>query len=238
MTTSYRQQLYARYVSDHQGVLDASRRYPTLERDVIGRLPLNKSARILDVGCGQGDLIALMRRHGWTNVRGIDISEEQVDTARRLGVPDVMQGDIYEYGPTHSANYDVVLAMDFVEHFDRGEALALFQALREMLAPGGCLIMQMPNGASPFSGRIFWSDVTHGMQYTDRSLSQLCAAAGFASVRSYPSRPAVHGFVSAMRAIIWRFVEGFLWLATAAETSRTRGLVLTQNLVAVARSPD
>lgn len=235
---AYRQQFYETYVTAHQGVLDPSRRAPTLERDVIARLPKSKSVRILDVGCGQGDLIALIRRHGWTDVSGIDLSKEQVETARRLDVTDVTQENVYDHASAHPSSYDVVLAMDFVEHFDRTEALGLFRALRGMLAPRGYLIMQMPNGSSPFSGRIFWSDVTHGMQYTDRSLAQICSAAGFADVRSFPSRPAIHGVVSGVRAGIWRVIESLLWLATAAETSRTRGLVLTQNLVAVARTSD
>jgi hypothetical protein len=87
-----------------------------------------------------------------------------------------------------------------------------------MLAPGGSLILQTPNGASPFSGQIFWSDVTHGMQYTNRSLRQICAATGFLSVESFPTRPAIHGAASLLRAGLWGCVESILWLAAAAET--------------------
>jgi 2-polyprenyl-3-methyl-5-hydroxy-6-metoxy-1,4-benzoquinol methylase len=235
--TDFRERLYAKYVSGHQGVLDASRRNPTFTRDVIRRMPSDRAARVLEVGCGQGDLIALLRASGWTDVKGIDISEEQVQTARQRGVDNVVQADLFEFAEGHQGLHDVVIAMDVVEHFDRSQTLALFHALRLLLTPGGCLIIQTPNGASPFSGRIFWSDVTHGMQFTSRSLDQVCSAVGFATVTSFPQRPAVHGIVSAMRACIWRVVEGFLWLATAAETSQTRHLVLTQNLVAVARAP-
>jgi 2-polyprenyl-3-methyl-5-hydroxy-6-metoxy-1,4-benzoquinol methylase len=239
VTGTFRSQLYEKYVSEHQGVLDGARRYPTLKRDIVDRLyPASHASCILDVGCGQGDLIALLREHGWSNVRGIDISEEQVATAARLGVADVDCADVYEHAATHPHSYDVVLAVDVVEHFDRSDALQLFHALLSMLVPGGRLIMQTPNGASPFSGRIFWSDVTHGVQYTDRSLRQICGAAGFRSVDAFPTRPAVHGMTSLLRSLIWRAFESVLWLAAAAETGNTRGLIFTQNLIAVATSPE
>ncbi len=236
MTGSFRDRLYTSYVSQHQGVLESSGRFPTFERDVIARLPPAPSTRILDVGCGHGDLISLIRRHGWTEVSGIDISQEQVKMAARLGVTGVTCADIYEHAATHGHSYDVVLAMDVVEHFDRSEALKLFEALRSMLAPGGCLILQTPNGASPFSGQIFWSDVTHGMQYTNRSLRQICAATGFRSVESFPTRPAIHGAASLLRAGLWRCVESMLWLATAAETGNMRDLIFTRNLIAIAKT--
>ena len=235
MSVGFRSELYARYVSGHEGVVDVSYRSRTFERDVVARLPIDRSARILDAGCGHGDLVSLLRRHGWTDVTGIDTSQEQVETAAKLGVSGVIRADIHDFAAMHPGHYDVVLAMDVVEHFDRSEALELFRTLRAMLAAGGRLILQTPNGASPFSGDIFWSDVTHGMQYTDRSLQQICGAAGFASVRSFPTRPAVHGPVSLARSVLWRTIEAMLWIATVAETGRTRNLVFTRNLIAVAR---
>jgi 2-polyprenyl-3-methyl-5-hydroxy-6-metoxy-1,4-benzoquinol methylase len=235
VTPTFREPFYQRYVSGHQGVLDATRRHPTLKRDVIAHLPPDRLAAILDVGCGQGDLVQLIREHGWTNVVGVDTSAEQIEAARGRGVTGVAQADLFDYASSHLGKYDAVLAIDVVEHFDRSEVLHVFQTLHALLAPGGCLIIQAPNGASPFSGRIFWSDITHGMQYTSRSLRQICMAAGFDSVESSPQRPAVHGPISALRWVAWRMVEAFLVFATAAETGRTGRLVLTQNIVAVAR---
>lgn len=233
---SFRDSLYDTYVSGHQGILDAARRYPTLHRDVLRRLPDQRSARVLDVGCGSGDLIALLRRSGWTDVSGIDVSREQVRLAVDRGVTGVRRADVHEYAATHPAEYEVILAIDVIEHFDRADVVQLFQGLRRMLTPDGLLILQVPNGASPFSGRVFWSDITHGMQYTHRSLRQVCAASGFSSVTSYASRPAVHGPKSASRAAAWRCVEACLWIASASETGQARGHIFTQNLVAVARN--
>lgn len=156
--------------------------------------------------------------------------------AARLGVTGVTCADIYDHASTHRGGYDVVLAMDVVEHFDRTETLDLFQALHRLLTERGILVLQTPNGASPFSGQIFWSDITHGMQYTNRSMRQICAAAGFDSVESFAARPAVHGPASFARAVAWRCIESVLWLATAVETGRTRDLIFTRNLIAVARA--
>jgi 2-polyprenyl-3-methyl-5-hydroxy-6-metoxy-1,4-benzoquinol methylase len=111
MTETFRGQLYSRYVSQHQGIPESSGRFPTFDHDVVARLPSARSTRILDVRCGHGDLVSLIRRRGWTEVSGIDISQEQVDTAARLGVTGVTRADIHQHAAAHPQSYDVVLTM-------------------------------------------------------------------------------------------------------------------------------
>ena len=56
-----------------------------------------KSARILDIGCGSGSFLKALSEHGYTEITGIDLSEEQVKLAHQLGVTQVQQGDLVEF---------------------------------------------------------------------------------------------------------------------------------------------
>jgi hypothetical protein len=53
------------------------------------------------------------------------------------------------------------------------EVRALFASLEEVLAPGARLILQFPNGSSPFVGHYFNGDLTHRTLFTRGSLEQL-----------------------------------------------------------------
>src|SRR5437870_7579155 len=48
----------------------------------------NKAARIADLGCGYGSFLYFLHEEGYRNIAGVDISAEQVDSARKLGIPD------------------------------------------------------------------------------------------------------------------------------------------------------
>jgi 2-polyprenyl-3-methyl-5-hydroxy-6-metoxy-1,4-benzoquinol methylase len=170
-------------------------------------------------------------------VTGIDASREQIELALALGTTGVLEADLFAFAGEHRRRYDYVLAVDVVEHFDREQAVPLFETLHAMLRPGGRLILRTPNGVSPFHGRILFGDVTHGLAYTSRSMAQVAAAAGFAGVEIYACGPVGHGIKQLVRRMIWRLAEALLVTILAAETGMLSGHVVTQNLVAVLTVP-
>src|SRR5436309_248437 len=85
----FRATLYGRYVSTFKGepapVGEPSfawwdHRYLPLLND------LERSAPVLEIGCGAGGLLAYLERRGFSHAMGIDISAEQIDRAHRRGV--------------------------------------------------------------------------------------------------------------------------------------------------------
>lgn len=230
---SYRSSLYESYVTGHQGELLENRSHPALERQAIRHVPTGQDIAILDVGCGQGQLVRSLRALGHQDVTGIDVSSEQIALATKLGTSGIYQADLFEFAPGHPGRYDCIVALDLIEHFDRPHVLPLFEVLRSMLRPGGRLILRTPNGTSPFHGRILFSDITHGTAYTSRSLCQIATATGFDAVATYACRPAGRGAKQLIRRTIWSIVEGLLVVALIAETGVVRGHIVTQNLVGV-----
>lgn len=239
----YRQRLYDTYLSTHFGVVH-SVSPAALDRDqrtwrdyFQSHLPSDHGARILDLGCGFGSFLWYLRAAGYRNACGVDVSAEQVEAARRLGLENVFLGDAREFLDAHPAAFECVTAFDLLEHLTKNEVLDLLEAIRRALKPGGLLLLRAPNADGPFGGKIRYSDFTHEQAFTPSSIRQVLAASGFARGEVLAEGPRVHGVVSAARWVIWKVASLFLLLYLGAETGRLRGHILTQNLIAAARKP-
>lgn len=231
MTDAYRGRLYEAYSTHHSGVADDAAAGLSFRRDIEPHLPADRSARVVDLGCGQGRLVRELQRSGYPNASGIDVSREQVDLAHREGITSVEHGDFLTVFT--GRRYDVVTATDFFEHLTKSEVLAAIDTVHDALAPGGRLIMRVPNAVSPFSGHYQYGDFTHETLFTSRSLQQLGATVGFDRVEVHACPPVVHGWKSAGRLAVWKVVSGAFKLALAAETGARSGHLVTQNVVAV-----
>jgi hypothetical protein len=74
------------------------------------------------------------------------------------------------------------------------------------------------------------------MAFTREGLRQLTCACGFSSIEVSEDIPVVHGFKSLVRRILWTVLRSIFRLAYMAETGDPgAGLILTQNLLAVAK---
>ena len=138
--------------------------------------------------------------------------------AERGGPPSVpARSDVLEFLRDRAAQYDLLIARDLFEHLTKEDALEGLTLCREALRPGGALLLQVPNGESPFAGRIIYGDFTHETAFTQTSLNQVLRAAGFDSVMCHPVRPVVYGLKSWLRSLVWRVVEAAIITAVVAE---------------------
>ncbi|MEO8348341.1 MAG: class I SAM-dependent methyltransferase [Acidobacteriota bacterium] len=100
-----------------------------------------RAGRLLDVGCGRGLLPALMRARGW-EVHGVEFSDWAARHAREeLHVP-VFVGDFLE-SPYPPGFFDVVVFWHVLEHVR--DPVAALRKSREILKPGGLLVVAVPN---------------------------------------------------------------------------------------------
>jgi len=139
---------------------------------------------LLDVGCGGGLFLGMMRERGF-RVVGLDFSREAAAMAwRRHQVPAVV-GE-FACAPLPAGCFAAITMFHVVEHlYDPRKYLS---AARELLAPGGRLIVQVPNAAS-WQYRILggaWNGIDvprHLFDFRDSDLEKLLAKAGFEVVR-------------------------------------------------------
>lgn len=145
--------------------------------------------KILDVGCGNGDLIAWMREYGWQTF-GVDISPAACEVARKQGLT-VFCGNMRE-ACYPSQFIDVITMNHVLEHVH--DPLGVLRECSRILKYGGLLIVDVPNiesidaimyGAS-------WSALqvpTHLFHYNFDTLSALLSLAGF-RIDKYKFKPA------------------------------------------------
>ena len=107
----------------------------SLLKDVRGK-------KVLDIGCGPGIYAKILKKRG-ADVYGIDISEKEIEIARRhvKGV-DFKVGSVYNL-PYKPHSFDFVVAALVVEHF-RDLAKA-FRAIRRMLRRTGIFVFSIIN---------------------------------------------------------------------------------------------
>lgn len=229
----YRGRLYRAYVRTHTAGTDPRLARPVLLRQVCSYLP-DRDARILDVGCGAGELVALLEERGFRRVRGIDVSHEQVELARARGVRNVERAELLDDLSAQVSALDAIVALDVLEHFDKPQLLDVVDAIVGALVPGGRLIARVPNAESLFGARTRYADFTHGTAFTQRSARQVLYACGFADVDIVAGEPVAHGPLSLLRLLTWKLLSSLARLYLIAETGQVRGHILTQNLVVVA----
>lgn len=211
--------------------------YPYFARLCRDHLPADRGAALLDLGCGDGALLAVARALGYRELRGIDGSAPQVAAARARGL-DVDEGALLQrLASSPAASIDCALAIDVLEHIPRDELLPLLDEIHRVLRPGGRLIVHVPNGESPFCGMVRYGDLTHELAFTRRSLRQLALTAGFDEPRCFEDRPLVRGLASAARHLLWRGVRAGLRVYLAAEGQTDPQVILSMNLLAVLPRP-
>ena len=242
----YREKLYNHYVSKFIE-LNESVNFRTLERlsNLLRKtiiepfFPKDRHIRILDLGCGYGSLLYACTCSGYRNLIGIDNSPEQVALAEKLGIGEIgeiIQNDIFEFLQQTNYSFDVITAIDILEHFTKKEVMTLLPLIYGALKPGGLFILRSINGESPFMGRWLYGDFTHELCFTRMSIRQLLLSVGFPEVRCFEVAPMVHSFLSGVRAFLWRIISSFLQLCVVIEGGNWRDRpIFSYNIMAVAR---
>lgn len=103
-----------------------------------------KNSKFLDVGCGTGWFLALLRRHGWKNLSGLDISPDMLAIAKEM-VPDILflESPIQEIDESAGGGYDVITCLGTLHHMPDLNKVA--GKLFSLLKPQGWLVLHEPN---------------------------------------------------------------------------------------------
>jgi 2-polyprenyl-3-methyl-5-hydroxy-6-metoxy-1,4-benzoquinol methylase len=179
------QRLFERYntLSRRPLISDARMKrivFKSLNRVIGPWLPGERSAMILDVGCGEGALLAFLRTRGFQNLHGFDISPENVTLCHQLGLEFVEQFDALRIGQWKgSDSYDAIYVMDLIEHLPKEVAAEFVEQTRRRLRPGGFLVLQSPNMGCVFGNYHRHYDLSHRFALTEKTAIDLLMIAGF-----------------------------------------------------------
>jgi 2-polyprenyl-3-methyl-5-hydroxy-6-metoxy-1,4-benzoquinol methylase len=236
---NFKKTIYDSYISNHNKNLygenslsNIAAHFPAWKHYYGRHLPPDKNVSILDIGCGDGTFVHCLHTFGYKNTYGIDLSAEQINKGKSMGIPNLECADLKEYLGSNPMQYDVIIAKDVIEHFTRNEVFEILPMISKGLKHGGRFIMQVPNGQGIFYTSVFYGDYTHEMAYTASSVNQVILNTGFRSSKCYPTGPVPTGIKATIRLLFWRLKVMQLKFWKMVETGSPHG-IFTQNIIAV-----
>jgi len=134
---------------------EADRRKDRLNYLLGNWLPSDKNAIILEVACGAGVLMTWMKKLGYGQISGVDISEEQTAIAKQCGLAVVTEEALAFLAKCDDDHYDAIFALDFYEHLTPDQFVQFLAVANKKLKTKGILVLRGPNGDSPMLGAAF-----------------------------------------------------------------------------------
>ena len=152
--------------------------------DYLGTRP----GRVLDVGCGVGNFLALAASRGW-ECYGIDFDADAIAAGKRtFGLEHLEVASLADYAARHAGEtFDLITFFDVLEHLD--DHNAFLESVTRLLAPSGAVALSVPY-------RYAWrwlipNDLPprHLTRWDERSLANILARHGLAIafVSRYPA---------------------------------------------------
>ena len=135
---------------------------------LLNKIGANKDFNIVEVGCGYGNNLKVMRNNGLFPV-GIEINENIAQAVRK--------DDFKCYSPEDekliNTEFDVILMSHIIEHFDYNSLYDMMNYYLDRLKPGGHLII-----ATPLLGRRFYDNFDHVKPYTPIAIEEVFGRRG------------------------------------------------------------
>lgn len=144
---------------------------------------IRTGAKVLDIGCGNGEFLLRVKDLGATILEGVDFSEKAVTLARQKGIA-VFPGLFVDF-PGEMASYDAVFMNNYIEHVL--DPVAELKKAKNLIRPGGVLVGETPNFGSidrKIFGR-YWGGnhvPRHTFQYEPNRLNELLIESGFDNI--------------------------------------------------------
>lgn len=151
---------------------------------IKNHFPVNKEAKILDLGCSYGVFLATCKDLGYKNLFGVDVIDQCLKFAKdKFGLESVAKSEIFTYLESQAdASFDVITAFDVIEHIPKDQVMKLLGLIYKKLKNGGVFMMQVPNGGSLGGLYILFSDLSHDWAYTDFLINEMFHLLGFSDI--------------------------------------------------------
>lgn len=233
----YRQTIYEQYFSNQVNKSDADpmvlleQQSYYYGKELVPFLPANKDAVIIDLGCGFGSMVHAARSNGYSNVSGIDMSPEQVETARKLGIEGIEQLTIEDL-LSSERSFDCIVGIDIIEHFTKDELINFLVKCKTLLKPGGRVIFRTPNMDAPQASVYAHADISHECFLNKSSALQVMASTGYSNVNVHPSM--IHNrnaIKEVLRKALWSILKLRLKIELFASGRTWNDVVFTPNLI-------
>ncbi len=152
----------------------------------------NSKKPVLDIGCGRGEFLRLLKENN-IEAYGIELYSEYAVEGVLNGL-DVREGDGIKYLQDTTETFGGIFAGQVIEHISFTQLQTLCFSAYEKLEKGGCLILETPNPRclSIFSGP-FYVDPTHTKPIPPDLLKYIVEEVGFKDIEVHYTKESVAG---------------------------------------------
>lgn len=153
-------------------------KYPAqLAAYLMDRFAISRNSRLLDVGCGRGDMLNAFKQSG-LHVNGLELLDYNAELI--AGIEVAYANFENQSFPFPDDTFDVVFSKSVVEHLHNPENF--LRESRRILKPGGRIITLTPDWQT--QRYIFYNDFTHHQPYTVLGLSNALNVYDFTGVNT------------------------------------------------------
>jgi len=225
----YRSRAYSRYNKDY--TFEPPRLASSYDRRLTSIVRPQKHWSCLDIACGYGNLLAYLRAKGITEYIGIDTSADAVAVAsKEFGTNRVQQADVFGYLASNRNSFDLISAIDFIEHVTKDEFYELLDMTFSALKPGGLILLRTPNANGLFGMAARYNDITHEVCFTPGSIADALSSGGFEIRAIWEDLGRPTSALQLMHWLAWKVVRVAIRCANAAETGSWGDGILTRNM--------
>ncbi len=173
-------------------------------RELVEQASVRQSHRVLDIGCGTGSLVALLKRlYPNAEVVGLDPDPKALARARRkverAELPAQFDQGFSDELPYPDASFDRVFSSFMLHHLKQDEKTKTLKEARRVLKPGGSLHLVDFGGAGPrrdgFLARLLHQAEQVGDNFEGRTPA-LMREAGFAEPKEVAHRTMLFGRIA------------------------------------------
>jgi SAM-dependent methyltransferase len=137
------------------------------------------NGQVLDVGCGRGEFLAMLRERG-VSARGVDLDEDMVAHCREQGLTVECADAVDFLNRQPDGSFDGVFMSQVIEHLTTRHLVTLLEAIARKTSAGAILVVETINPESlPVLMRWFWLDPTHVRLVHSETLQYLMEKASF-----------------------------------------------------------
>ena len=134
---------------------------------------INKNSSILDVGCGDGKFLSILKKGGFKDLTGIDLFIDEQHMKKGITI---FQSSLEEFKPNRK--YDVITSNHSFEHMDN--QLKNLKCLENLVTPDGIIVIRIPVKSEPIWKKygVNWFQIDaprHFFLHTTKSFKILCS---------------------------------------------------------------
>lgn len=145
--------------------------------------PPSGAGRVVDIGCGRGEMVTMLIERGYDAV-GVDLDASMVKACTEQGLPAVLDDGIHFLSQTPRESLQGIFCAQVVEHLITPEMEQLIRVAFQSLQRGGVMVIETINPRSSFAlGNHFYADTSHVRPVHPETLRFICEQIGFTGVQ-------------------------------------------------------